>query len=48
MRALVEASTRFAVSPQVLWGNVASVVNGARALIGAAEPGPARAYRADS
>lgn len=38
VRTLVEASTRFAVSPQVLWGNVASVVNGVRALIGAAEP----------
>lgn len=38
VRALVEAGTRFAVSPQVLWGNVASIVNGVRALIGTAEP----------
>lgn len=38
VRELVEASARFAVSPQVLWGNVASVVNGVRALIGVAEP----------
>jgi hypothetical protein len=38
VRALVEVSRQFAVSPQVLWGNVASVVNGARGLIGAAEP----------
>ena len=38
VRELIEGSMRFAVSPQVLWGNVASVVNGARALIGATEP----------
>jgi hypothetical protein len=37
--ALIEASREFGVSPQVGWGNVASVVNGAKALIGAAEPG---------
>jgi FhuF 2Fe-2S C-terminal domain len=39
VRTLVEASGAFGVSPQVGWGNVASVVNGAKALIGAAEPG---------
>jgi ferric iron reductase protein FhuF len=37
--ALIQASTKFGVSPQVGWGNVASVVHGAQALIGAAEPG---------
>ncbi|HEY0166347.1 MAG TPA: (2Fe-2S)-binding protein [Jatrophihabitans sp.] len=39
VRALVQTSAQFGVSPQVLWGNVASVVNGARALIGVAAPG---------
>jgi ferric iron reductase protein FhuF len=39
VRTLVQASTAFGVSEQVLWGNVASVVNGAKALIGGAEPG---------
>lgn len=39
VRALVQASGQFGVSPQVLWGNVVSVVNGARALIGLAAPG---------
>jgi hypothetical protein len=39
VRALVQASTQFGVSPQVLWGNVASVVSGTRALIGVAAPG---------
>ncbi len=38
VRSLVQATERLGVSPQVLWGNVASVVNGARAMIGAAEP----------
>jgi ferric iron reductase protein FhuF len=39
VRALVEASRRFEVSEQVLWGNVASVVHGAVGLIGTAAPG---------
>jgi len=43
VRALVEASRSFGVSEQVLWGNVASVVAGAVALIGAAAPGLATA-----
>jgi len=46
VRMLVEAAGRFGVSSQVLWGNVASVVHGARALIGAGAPellGPAEA-----
>jgi hypothetical protein len=38
VRALVEASRAFGVSEQVLWGNVASVVHGAVALLGAARP----------
>jgi ferric iron reductase protein FhuF len=38
VRALVQASRPFGVSEQVLWGNVASVVSGAVALIGAARP----------
>jgi ferric iron reductase protein FhuF len=38
VRALVEASRTFGVSEQVLWGNVASVVFGAVALIGATAP----------
>ncbi|MEO6501489.1 MAG: (2Fe-2S)-binding protein [Jatrophihabitantaceae bacterium] len=38
VRALVEAGARLAVSPQVLWGNVASVLNSARTLVGAVEP----------
>lgn len=43
VRALVQASRTFGVSPQVLWGNVASVVNGAKALIAGAEPSLAAA-----
>jgi ferric iron reductase protein FhuF len=39
VRALVEASRPFGVSKQVLWGNVASVVHGAVALIDTAAPG---------
>ena len=39
VRALVEASRPFGVSEQALWGNVASVVSGAVALIAAATPG---------
>jgi len=39
VRALVQASRPLGVSPKVLWGNVASVVNGAKALIAVAEPG---------
>jgi hypothetical protein len=38
VRLLVEASSQYGVSPQVLWGNVASVVHGARGLIGASAP----------
>jgi hypothetical protein len=38
VRLLAEAGERDGLSPQVLWGNVASVVHGARALIGAAAP----------
>ncbi len=42
VRALVTAAgTQSAVSPQVLWGNVASVVSSARAQIAAAEPAKA-------
>lgn len=46
VRLLVEAGSRYGVSPQVLWGNVASVVHGARGLIEAGAPdllGPAEA-----
>lgn len=46
VRMLVEAAGRYRVSKRVLWGNVASVVHGARALIGAGAPdllGPAEA-----
>ncbi|HEX8081300.1 MAG TPA: (2Fe-2S)-binding protein [Jatrophihabitans sp.] len=38
VRELIEGSTKLGVSPQVLWGNVASALNGTRALIDAAEP----------
>ena len=43
-RELVEAARGFSVSPHVLWGNVASAVNGAAAMIARARPdlaGPA-------
>jgi hypothetical protein len=39
VRQVVEAVAAMAVSPQVLWGNVASAVNGAAAMIAAARPG---------
>jgi hypothetical protein len=39
VRGLVEAGLRFSVSGRVLWGNVASAVNGAAAMIGRARPG---------
>ena len=44
VRMLVEAAGRYRLSERVLWGNVASVVHGARTLIGAGAPdllGPA-------
>lgn len=44
VRGLVEATRRLSVSPQVLWGNVASAVNGAAVMLGRARPdlaGPA-------
>jgi FhuF 2Fe-2S C-terminal domain len=39
--ALVQAFRAYSLSPQVLWGNVASALNGAATLIAAAEPGTA-------
>lgn len=36
--ALVQACRSYSLSPQVLWGNVASAVNGAASQIAAAEP----------
>jgi hypothetical protein len=38
VRQVVEAVAAMAVSPQVLWGNVASAANGAAAMIAAARP----------
>ncbi|HEY1572002.1 MAG TPA: (2Fe-2S)-binding protein [Pseudonocardiaceae bacterium] len=38
LERLVDAVAVFSVSRQVLWGNVASAVNGAAAMIGAARP----------
>jgi hypothetical protein len=38
VRGLVEAGLRFSVSGRVLWGNAASAVNGAAAMIGRARP----------
>lgn len=49
VRRLVEACSRYGVSAQVLWGNVASVVHGAPGLIGAGAPellAPAQALAA--
>ncbi|MFC1410109.1 hypothetical protein ACEZCY_12640 [Streptacidiphilus sp. N1-12] len=40
VRALVEAAAGLSVSRQVLWGNVASAVNGAAAALAATAPGP--------
>jgi hypothetical protein len=39
VRELVEAILRFSVSPRILWGNVASAVNGATTMIAANRPG---------
>ncbi|MGH3796103.1 MAG: (2Fe-2S)-binding protein [Pseudonocardiaceae bacterium] len=38
VRALVEATRSLSVSPQVLWGNVASAVHGAATMIATARP----------
>jgi hypothetical protein len=38
VRQVVQAVAAMAVSPQVLWGNVASAANGAAAMIAAARP----------
>jgi FhuF 2Fe-2S C-terminal domain len=38
VRQVVQAVTAMAVSPQVLWGNVASAANGAATMIAAARP----------
>ncbi|MDQ1744369.1 MAG: hypothetical protein QOE23_2708 [Pseudonocardiales bacterium] len=38
VRLLAEAGSRYEVSPQVLWGNVASVVHGVPGLLGAGAP----------
>jgi hypothetical protein len=38
VRALVERSAALSVSPQVLWGNVASAVNGAATMVTTARP----------
>lgn len=38
LRRLVDAVAGFSVSRQVLWGNVASAINGAAVMIGAARP----------
>ena len=40
VRALVEAAAGLSVSRRVLWGNVASAVNGAAAALAAGAPGP--------
>jgi ferric iron reductase protein FhuF len=38
VRGLVEVTMALSVSPQVLWGNVASAVNGAASMITASQP----------
>ncbi|MHA6761117.1 (2Fe-2S)-binding protein [Streptacidiphilus sp. PAMC 29251] len=43
VRALVEAAAELSVSRQVLWGNVASAVNGAASALAATAPGPVAA-----
>jgi len=45
---LCDAMRRFRVSPQALWGNVASALNGARITLSTAEPGLAARARAES
>jgi FhuF 2Fe-2S C-terminal domain len=45
IRGLVDATARFSVSDRILWGNVASSVNGAATMIATARPDLAR--RAD-
>ncbi len=45
VRALVDAAGRMSLSPRVLWGNVASAVNGAAEAIGAASPAHAEQAR---
>lgn len=47
IRELVEATRAYSVSPHILWGNVASAVNGAASAITRTTPalaGPARAF----
>lgn len=44
---LCDAMRPFGVSPRVLWGNVASALNGARIALSAADPGLAARARAD-
>jgi FhuF 2Fe-2S C-terminal domain len=45
VRELVEVTRRYSVSAHVLWGNVASAVNGAATVIAASRPGWARPAR---
>jgi hypothetical protein len=45
VRELVEAVGRLSVSPRVLWGNVASAVNGAATALAAAAPAQAERAR---
>jgi hypothetical protein len=46
VRALVDLTAGLSVSPKVLWGNVASGINGAASMVGAARPDLAMRSRA--